>query len=232
MTWVNCTDRELCTYLQALGEGYLPTSSSVTNASAPSKSITIASKSWKSGSKTGSFPGFQLQMTCESSTADHGESALMPSRPGSLAVHSRAQPEGETPSSPSGPRRHGSSGKQGRLMFSSRTSPVACPTCDWCAMTSGQWVTASARWPLLPPPPWVRRTLGDDGGYLATPTATANQGCPSMRIWPGCARLQSIFGGVTPDLWDWMMGFPAGWSDLQPLAMHKYRQWLELHGSC
>lgn len=28
------------------------------------------------------------------------------------------------------------------------------------------------------------------------------------------------------------MGFPIGWTALEPLATAKFRQWLELHGDC
>lgn len=72
MSWVNCTDQELCTYLRALGEGYLAISSSTTNASAPSRLITIASKSWSKGKKKGTFRGFQFSMTLGGLTESRG----------------------------------------------------------------------------------------------------------------------------------------------------------------
>lgn len=71
--WTNCTDNELCTYLQALEAGYLPTSSSATSASAQSKSMAIASKSYRKGRKTVAFPGFQFGMMPAVSTATPGE---------------------------------------------------------------------------------------------------------------------------------------------------------------
>lgn len=50
---------------------------------------------------------------------------------------------------------------------------------------------------------------------LATPTATANQLAPSMRKWPSCRRLQDLFGmgGLPPPRgYEWLMGFPEGWT--------------------
>lgn len=37
-------------------------------------------------------------------------------------------------------------------------------------------------------------------------------------------------GKLNPTWVDWLMGYPLGWTDLQPLAMDKFRQWCELHG--
>jgi hypothetical protein len=33
-----------------------------------------------------------------------------------------------------------------------------------------------------------------------------------------------------PILGEWLMGFPMGWTDLNPLAMDKFQQWLDSHG--
>jgi hypothetical protein len=37
-------------------------------------------------------------------------------------------------------------------------------------------------------------------------------------------------GKLNPTWVEWLMGFPLGWTDLQPLAMDKFQQWCELHG--
>jgi hypothetical protein len=39
---------------------------------------------------------------------------------------------------------------------------------------------------------------------------------PSMKKWPGYARLQEELGtGGSPDpeVWEWLMGLPIGWTD-------------------
>ena len=39
-----------------------------------------------------------------------------------------------------------------------------------------------------------------------------------------------IGGQLNPDWVEWLMGWPIGWTDLKPLAMDKFRQWLRSHG--
>jgi hypothetical protein len=81
----------------------------------------------------------------------------------------------------------------------------------------------------FPPPPWVPRISGDASGFLPTLTSTANYGSPSMRKWPGHRRLLEATRGHIPGptWWEWMMGFPLGWTDLQPLEMVRFRTaWL------
>ena len=43
--------------------------------------------------------------------------------------------------------------------------------------------------------------------------------------------LEAHVGGKLNPTWvEWLMGWPTGWTDLKPLAMDKYRQWLHLLG--
>ena len=37
-------------------------------------------------------------------------------------------------------------------------------------------------------------------------------------------------GQLNPDWVEWLMGWPVGWTDLKPLGMDKFQQWLHLHG--
>ena len=53
-------------------------------------------------------------------------------------------------------------------------------------------------------------TGGHASGFVATPTAKANQAAPSMTKWAGC---QNII--VEPEVWERRMGYPAGWTDLE-----------------
>lgn len=50
-----------------------------------------------------------------------------------------------------------------------------------------------------------------------TPTAKANHDAPSMRKWPAYARQQDE-GGISPSRWEWMLGYPDGWTDCTCLA--------------
>ncbi len=37
-------------------------------------------------------------------------------------------------------------------------------------------------------------------------------------------------GQLNPNWVEWLIGWPIGWTDLKPLAMDKYQQWLQQHG--
>lgn len=92
------------------------------------------------------------------------------------------------------------------------------------------------------------------GSLLATPTAKANQLAPSMKKWKSCAALlptpqardykgaaqrakygdesslpaavgTHITGGsLNPPWLEWLMGFPEGWTDLEPSEMPSSRK--------
>ena len=79
---VNCSDSELCTFLQALEEGFLPTYYSDTSQSAQSRSMSIASKSYLRGKKTVVFHGFQSLQMFRSSTGQGGEDSSIASAEG------------------------------------------------------------------------------------------------------------------------------------------------------
>jgi len=92
---VNCSDSELCIYLQALAEGFLPTYYSDINPSAQSKSIAIASKSWRHGRKTGVFPSFQSLMMSRNLTEQSGVDSSILSRAGFPVRTSAPQEKGQ-----------------------------------------------------------------------------------------------------------------------------------------
>ena len=95
------------------------------------------------------------------------------------------------------------------------------------------------------------RTAETDGGALPDlPTPTANyygttnngekngkpyktKGKPSLWTmarrgeWPD----RRLAGGPLSPMWiAWLMGWPIGWTDSEPLATGRFRQWLRLHG--
>jgi len=55
-------------------------------------------------------------------------------------------------------------------------------------------------------------------GLLPTPTTQANQLAPSMQKHAGCRLLSKMAGGVggmvSPMMYEWQMGFPMGWTEL------------------
>lgn len=73
-----------------------------------------------------------------------------------------------------------------------------------------------------------------------TPTAMTNTGGAALCKWGGSgarAQLrkmvtpQELNGALNPVWVEWLMGWPGGWTDLQPLATDKYRNAQPLRGA-
>lgn len=64
------------------------------------------------------------------------------------------------------------------------------------------------------------------GGQLHTPTRKANFTAPSMQKWPSCRRFVAAFGGreITPEQFEFLMGLPIGWTELEPSATPSCRK--------
>jgi hypothetical protein len=69
---------------------------------------------------------------------------------------------------------------------------------------------------------------------LPTPTTqdVENNGAPSQAN-RNSPPLNSVAGGaLNPEWVAWLMGWPIGWTSLEPLGMDKFQQWLLSHGGC
>jgi hypothetical protein len=103
----------------------------------------------------------------------------------------------------------------------------------------------------------IQAVRGNANRHFATPTAKANQLSPSMMKHPGCRAmlptptaqdaknngapsqgrsipppLNAQAGGPLNPTWvEWLMGWPIGWTDCEPLATGRFQQWLLLHGA-
>ena len=63
-------------------------------------------------------------------------------------------------------------------------------------------------------------------GWLPTPTHTANQLAPSMQKHPSCRNLSRLFpNGELCLIYEWMMGFPIGYSDASDSETPSSQQW-------
>jgi len=63
------------------------------------------------------------------------------------------------------------------------------------------------------------------------PTPRARMG--GNKTDTGKCRLEEVAlagGQLNPTWVEWLMGWPLGWTDLKPLEMDKYQQWLDSHG--
>lgn len=67
-------------------------------------------------------------------------------------------------------------------------------------------------------------------GRVPTPTVqdAKNNAAPSQA--ERNALNVTVGGPLNPDWVEWLMGWPIGWTDLRPLAMGRFQQWLSSHG--
>jgi hypothetical protein len=78
-----------------------------------------------------------------------------------------------------------------------------------------------------------------DFGWLPTPVATDwKGGCSAIRKDTGKIRMDLMRHYIkntskhtypNPNFLEAVMVFPTGWTELKPLEMHKWREWLEIH---
>jgi hypothetical protein len=74
------------------------------------------------------------------------------------------------------------------------------------------------------------------GSWLPTPSASSygyNQGGSAGRVGKKRYSLDSLakLDGLDPlPLREWMMGWPQGWTALEPLETAKFQQWQRSHG--
>lgn len=198
---VNCSDSELCTFLQVLGEGYLPTYYSDTNQSVQSKSMSIVSRSYQRGKKTVAFHGFQSLQMSRNLTATYGR-ALLRSYLADFHARISALPEREPASQVAAP----ASGKSlpGLLARFDRA------TCSWktpqssllaaSTLFSGTWPRSGSmrngacyRQPMLAP-----RTGAIGCGLWPTPTKADGCGGPGNSGQTGGVNLRTAVSIPTP----------------------------------
>jgi len=96
-------------------------------------------------------------------------------------------------------------------------------------MIANRWVTKPKQLPYQRKT-WVLTTFGKDIGYLHTPTTMANFLAKSMQKWGSCKAWRKTFGLITPNHYEWLMGWPLGWTDLKPLEMDKCLYAPQPHG--
>ncbi|SRR6266404_586962 len=134
-----------------------------------------------------------------------------------------------------------------------------CGRAGWLASseTLPIWGTTQTGvcWGLATSAPRISATVF---GLWPTPTTVGNEHSPSMRKWPahrtmfatltahlygnnregangrtGLVResFERVIGGLSLTLREWMMGWPLGWTALEPLETGKFLAWRRSHGT-
>lgn len=78
----------------------------------------------------------------------------------------------------------------------------------------------------------LRPTLGAMARFGLWPTLTVHGNYNRKGASPNSGDgLATVIGGPLNPTWcEWFMGWPIGWTALEPLATDKYQQWLDSHG--
>jgi len=197
--------------------------------------------SYSPGSETGCLSPSPSGMTSPPLTGDHGEGASMSSAGGSPARTSAAQAHAMASTASgqgSGERWRASFARYGRATSSWKT--VQCSLLGdsdefsetwpaWGSMQSGE--CSERGMPVL-------RTRETASGSLRCPTPAATDWKGSSKAGQRRGQLTDPAMGVIPPggklnpQWvAWLMGWPIGWTGLEPLEMDRFQQWLRSHGA-
>jgi len=231
---------DLSTYLQGLEEESLLTSCSDTKLSEPAKSKSTQEKSCCNDNGTESCQGSQSGTMSAPSMEDRGEEQLTlfaeasPAKTSVQQVRVQELPEhvqdfGRSTQeslmryglSMSLPKTHHCFAL-GDLELSSKTWP------KWGTMQDGAcWELGTSVRPI--------KEIGC-GYTLPTPVCnpskrklTNGKSLSAKGVRYGISMYQICGGNPDPQLEEWMMGWPLGWTDLKPLEMDKFQQWQHLH---
>jgi len=189
--------------------------------SAPSRSTNTVGEFSCSAKMKGILSRFPSGTTCELSTGDPGVDSWMSSLRDSRVSRTRRQAVDAESSrtclvkSSESSRRFSLGGCSARTYWRAPTLNSADGACSNAV-----------------PPGWVPRIIESDSGWLPTPTTRNNQSSPSMLKWPAYRRLAKLSGTrrLSVEFWEWMMGWPCGWSGLEPLETDRFLSWLRGHG--
>lgn len=215
-------------FSRALVEAFSRANCSGGDASAPWNTAPTLQAFWSPGRTTGRCDLSRYGMTSARLTAGHSEAVLTWFLAGSRARSSAAHLEDALWRTISG--RTSSGSWQMSLLERSGVRTSHARRSIKRRATSNRWVTRPTVLPLERAT-WVLTTCGSDFGFVHTPTCTANYAAPSMQKWPSCRAFVRAFGRPTPTNHEWLMGWPIGWTDLQPLETAKFQQWRLSHGA-
>lgn len=183
--------------------------------------------------------GVLLELSTPALRTSEAESGLLPTPLASLGTNG-------------GPNQRDSSGRPGlqmaAMMWPTPKATAAGP--DFAKMKRSRTGVSLQTAVAMFPTPTASNTKavhmrGADKGkkrqarsYLPTPTVNdlKNSTLPPSQAkhdnLPGyLLRAGEKPGGQLNPTWvEWLMGWPIGWTDLKPLAMDKFQQWLSSHG--
>lgn len=115
-----------------------------------------------------------------------------------------------------------------------RSQVATWPTPDTCAGGTGPSQTKRNDPRLQDVVKWATPCARDGKEQTLSPAlAVIHNDKTTSRQLPRQMSAESpeLHGGKLNPMWvEWLMGWPLGWTDLQPLATDKFRQWCASHG--
>lgn len=210
---------------------------------APSKSSLIAGKSCCSGSATESCPSSQSGTMCGLSTGSRGEGKLTSSVEDSPA---QTLPHAEKAQESMGKNLlFGLKWQESLVRYNPNTHSLKTPQCllfedsTECCATLPKWgmIRDGALWEGNA----SERQIETEYGLWGSPTASvwkdltftkeqclkSTYGAQQNRF--STQYLKSTGEFPNPLFAEWIMEFPIGWTDLEPLEWHKFQSWLQQH---
>ena len=113
--------------------------------------------------------------------------------------------------------------------------------CLWSEDLPWYWATLPSwgmtrRGLVFQPEMLARPTNATASGLWATPQASDGRKVISgfgsnLRNGKNLPELGTADGWINPELSEWLMGWPQGWSDLKPLETAKFQEWQQQHSS-
>ena len=89
---------------------------------------------------------------------------------------------------------------------------------------------ALARGGIKTPQKWTTPTARDSQSYAKCKRGEGSKAKGNEKTVPLAVQAGRPGGQLNPDWVEWLMGWPTGWTALEPLGMDKFRQWLFSHG--
>jgi len=228
-------------FSRALVAEYLGASSLDGGQSVQSNSTPMPQAYLLPGKTMDAWTHFPSGMTCEPLMANLGKDVLTSFRAGSRVKTSvrQGKARGLTDSNlDSGKRWPGSLAKYDHDSRSWRT-PQRSLFGGW-----GEFSGIFPRWGsmhagrLFPLRMLEHNTSVKESGSLPTPRKSRGFTNPTLGKKRNDCLTTAILGEPVlgmrpvPEYTEWMMDWPIGWSDMLPLEMGKFQQWLHSHGDC
>lgn len=205
---------------------------------------------WRNGKPMDACRFSRFGLTFQVLTAGRGEALLRWYRAG-FPARTSASPDRVTDSTVSaagyGEKCGGSFARFDRAASTWRTAQCSLlEDSDECSVTWPRW-GSMRNGVCYPQPTWVPGTCATESGLklsaeaMLWPTVTVhgnyNRKGLSSQSGDGLATMVRRFNGdarngrLNPTWVEWLMGWPIGWSALQPLAMDRFREWQQQHSA-